>query len=279
MNVPTSIKVGVARALSSPVVGLGVGFLSKDRVRSMGVPIDTSPEGFTPSVKAQLFFSIYESAEIRFIRKYLRGASWVIELGSSLGVTASHILDVKASDGLLCCVEANPLLLETLRVTVAAAERRTGKKATVVHGAVGGDAAASDGQVCLRVGRSSLSSRLADRGQPAGPEIAVPAISLSSLVQGWDDYALVSDTEGAEAWMVDDDSGALRGASIMVIEVHDSSTHRRTVRAEQTVETLTSAHGFTLLDRNGRVVVLGRAKNRSVNGRSAAAGEAPVRCD
>ena len=86
----------LAKFMCSSAIGALIASFLRNRIRNRGIVIDTSPSAFTSVVKAQLAFGIYESAEIRFIRKYLKGYSRVLELGASLGVTAAHILDVVA---------------------------------------------------------------------------------------------------------------------------------------------------------------------------------------
>jgi hypothetical protein len=55
-----------------------------------------------------MFWGAYESAETRMILGLLRGSTAVVELGSSLGITAAHVATLMAPNGHLVCVEANP---------------------------------------------------------------------------------------------------------------------------------------------------------------------------
>jgi FkbM family methyltransferase len=256
-----AVKLAIARALSSPVVGKVVGTLTRDHVPSNGVVIDTSKREFTPAIKAQILFRIYEGAEIRFIRKYLRGASHVVELGSSLGVTSAHILDVLAPNGSLTCVEANPFLLDTLRETVFAAQQKTGQKVTIVHGAV---CSARDsepvGVAALAVGHSSLGSRLDETRDPESPArtLAVPTVTLSSLVEGLSDYALVSDIEGTEAAFIAEEQDALRRAKRLVIELHPTRYRDHHVSTTDMTAWLVEDHGFRILEQRGPVLACAR---------------------
>lgn len=89
-------KARMGQLRSNPVLGALISSASRNRIRNIGIIIDTSPPAFTAVVKAQFAFGICESAEIRFIHKYLRGFSRILGLGASLGATAAHILDVVA---------------------------------------------------------------------------------------------------------------------------------------------------------------------------------------
>lgn len=223
--------------------------------------IDTSRKEFTPSIKGQIFFGVYEGAEIRFIRKYLRGVSHVVELGASLGVTSAHILDVLAPGGKLTCVEANPMLLDALRATVSTAQRKTGREATVVYGAVSatqdGD---TDGQAVLAVTSSTLDSRIQEAINPdlAVQTVIVPKVTLPSLIQGLADYALVADIEGAEAAIIAGEPEALSRASRVVIELHATRYRGRAISIGDMTASLVNVHGFRVLEQRGRVLALAR---------------------
>jgi len=253
------LKRALARVATTDPVGRAVAVLTRNRVRTKGLVFDTSRKEFTPSIKARMFFGLYEDAEIQCIRKYLGGASQVIELGSSLGITSAHILDVMAPGGTLTCVEANPLLLDALRATVSAAERRTGRHATVIHAAVS-SALSGEGEVArLAFGRSSLGAKLREEmGPPSDVTVDVPTVSLSALVAGMDGYALVADIEGAEAALIAEGREPLSRASRAVIELHRTRYRGRVVSVEDMKASLLHEHGFHLLGEAGRVLALGR---------------------
>jgi len=250
------VKAQVARLLSSPAAGALISVACGDRIRNAGVVIDTSHPAFTDTVRAQLAFGIYESAEIRFIRRYLTGFTRVLELGSSLGVTASHIIDVAAPGAEVVCVEANPELLNALRTTLAAAAARTGAKVTAVHGAVPADLRPPSSGVLLKLGTSHLGSRVDSVTTDDGARrLRVPAVDPYELVRGWTGYALVCDIEGAEAALICPGRPVLTRASRLVIELHQSSYRGARVTVAELRETLLNM-GFLLVAERGRVLVL-----------------------
>jgi FkbM family methyltransferase len=250
------IKIRIGQLLSNAVLGAVISSVFRNRIRNKGVIIDTSPPAFTAVVKAQLAFGIYESAEIRFIRKYLSGCSRVLELGASLGVTAAHILDVAAPGAEVVCVEANPDLLAALQVATATAAERTGAKVKTIHGAVPSDPDIRSPSVVLTLGGSHLGSRVgsAGGGDP-GRQIRVPAIDLAEVVRGWTDYALVCDIEGAEAALILSAQPVLTGASRLVIELHEAAYGGGAVTVADLREVLLNM-GFLLVAEKGRVLVL-----------------------
>lgn len=264
-------KLRAARWLSNPVPGVLISVVLRNRIRNMGVVIDASHPAFTPTVKAQLAFGIYEGAEIRFIRRYLRGCSRVLELGSSLGVSSAHIIDVAEPGAEVICVEANPNLLPALRAATATAAKRTAAKVSVIHGAVSPNPHERSSSVVLTLGRSHVGSRVGpvDAGTPgagtpaagtpaagdSGRQLRVPAADLAEAVRHWTDYALVCDIEGAEAALILAADPCLTGASRLVIELHETVYEGGAVTVADLREALLNM-GFLLVEENGRVLVL-----------------------
>src|SRR6185437_3344965 len=60
-----------------------------------------------PAIHASIFWGFYESAEIRLINKFLNPDLPVIELGGSLGIISSFILNKLNSNTSLTVVEPN----------------------------------------------------------------------------------------------------------------------------------------------------------------------------
>jgi len=249
-------KIRVGKILSSPFLGWLIAKVCGNRIRNRGVTIDTSPPEFTKAVKAQLAFGIYEGAEVRFIRKYLRGYSKAIELGSSLGITAAHIVDVAAHGAEVVCVEANPKLLSTLRLTIAAAAKKTSATVRTIHGAVPPDPTLPSPIAMLQITKSNLGGR-ADRTEDhdMSQRLPVPVVNLDELAPEWDEYALVCDIEGTEAGLILSSHPILTRASRLVIELHDTTYAAMPVTVADMKKALLDL-GFLPLAENGRVMAL-----------------------
>ncbi len=256
------LKSAMAQALTTEYVGKVVEKLTGDRVRSRGITFDTSHPSFTPSIKAALLFGIYESAEIRFIRRYLRPDVDVVELGSSVGVTGAHILSVLGSGHSLTCVEANPYLLDALNLTLGRARRQSGSDFRIVHGLVSPDATPVRPLTArLQFGSTNLSARpFEDENSRASlPEtVEVPRLTLPSLVANLHRYALVIDIEGTEVGLIAEAEAVFRHAKQLIIELHHGSYGGRRVTVTDMVRRLTDGLGFNLVDRHGPVLALDR---------------------
>jgi FkbM family methyltransferase len=251
-----SVKRFIAKALCHSLFGQAIAKIFKERIPSGGCVIHTGSSAVLPSIKASLFWGIYESAEIRFVKKYLRDDLDVIELGSSLGVVTGHISRKLKPDARVICVEANPYLLETLRKNVE--ENCNGRSVNIVHGAVT-DKAEGRTTIDLFIGDDNTASHTGV--DPSRAFVTVPALTLSDVVRGQNirrDFALVSDIEGAEVSFIENDKAALLNCKQIIIELHETIWKGSTVTVDRLRLLLESVYGFRLLANHGPVCVFER---------------------
>lgn len=242
-------KVTIARAITHPAVGGLIAKMGRDRIRSHGLWIDVSDPLISPSVKAQLFWNLYEGAELRFVRRFLKGQKAVIDLGGSLGIAALHALDVMDPLGELVTVEAHPALAAALR-----SRFRKYPNVHVVHAAI---AYGTQGKVQLLVAESSTCSRLQGQSERGG--VAVPARTLAEIVSGagFQRFALISDIEGAELAVLENDGAVLQRCDLAVVELHEVDDGERRATVEDLYARFCQL-GFRILAERGPVVVLSR---------------------
>jgi FkbM family methyltransferase len=249
-----SVKRFIARAICNPVIGRLISNIFRDLIPSHGSVIHTHNQAILPTVKAALFWGLYESAEVRFVREYLRKDLDVVELGSSLGVVTSQILQKLEPGRRVVCVEASPHLLETLRKNIA--ENGKGREASVVHGAIA-EMPKSGKSVSLSIGEDNTVSRVSDSGG-SNDGVLVPAFTLSDILQQEyieGDFALVSDIEGAEAGFIESDGDALGRCLQLIIELHETHWHGEVVTVDRLRSVLERLHGFRLRANHGPVCV------------------------
>lgn len=197
--------------LVNDFVGWCVGCWYGDKIPFRGKYIDVKEAPIELSVKALLFWGLYESAERRMIHTWLRPDLATIELGASLGGISSQIA-LKLNPGVsFKMVEANPHLISNLRRT--AALNASHLKWEVVHGAV---SYAGQKDIAFHVAKSSLGSSLAS-GAMDPANVSVPTIQLSDLATQ-SDYQMICDIEGAEAEILKFDR--LAACKQMIIELH-----------------------------------------------------------
>ncbi len=250
------LKDRIGSLLCDPRLGTVIARGFRDRIPSQGLRIDTSDRVVSPRTKAQIFWGIYESAEIRFVRRHLRRDLDVVELGSSLGVVACEIARRQDSGRRLLCVEANPALVPLIRRNVA--RNAPGHRVDVVQRAIDYDP--NRREVTLGLGPTNVSGSTL-REEPASPDAPrVPTSTLAALLaeQGIEEYALVSDIEGAEAGILLHDAEALASCRQLLIELHDVATPALRISADEMVDTLVEKHGFRLVGRHGVVCAFER---------------------
>jgi FkbM family methyltransferase len=253
MSVKLHLKRVVGSILTAPVMGRAIALVTGDTFRSRGLRVDTSYPAVTPVVKAMLFWNMYESAEIRFVQRYLKPDRDVVELGSSLGVMACQIRARIEPERKLVCVEASPQLAPVIQKNLAL-NGFTGHT-TVVTGAIDYSGAET---VSFAEGGNTLQGQKAEAGAQT---TSTPAVTLEKLLADHqiNDYALVCDIEGAEAGIIFQGQGSLRSCRQIVIELHDAECNGRRVSVDEMADALVQQHGFRQVDRYGTVCVFDRS--------------------
>jgi FkbM family methyltransferase len=242
----------IAQVLGNEVLGRALGRALKQRVPSRGLVIDTSSEWVSGHVKAALAFNMYESAESRFVQRYLRSDLDTIEFGASLGFVSCQIRRRLERNARLFCVEANPNLLPVLRRNLEL--NVPGAEVTTINAAVDESGAEF---IELALGRDNLDSRV---NASADRRITVKAIQLREFVRehAIEQYALVCDIEGSEAGFIFGDPAALQGCRQILIELHNTAWNGRDLSVGNLRDALVDRHGFRQVDTYGRVFVFER---------------------
>lgn len=241
------LKLRLARLLTTDRAGRLIGALSANRIRHHGLVFDVRSSDFSPQIRAQMFCGSYEGAETRMIRELLCGSTTVVELGSSLGVTAAHVAAMMAPGGRLVCVEANPQLLPGLRERLA---RRTASlHVDFIHAAI----TETCGDAIFEISPTTVSSHLI-AGRPHDAAVRVPGLTLREILRrtGVTDFDLISDIEGAETAFLLKDPGVLSGCRRAVIELHETTADGRPVSLSDLTEAAT-ATGLRIVRRHGPV--------------------------
>jgi FkbM family methyltransferase len=252
LRTASALKIRMSKLVASDRAGRLIGALTRNRVRHQGLRFDVRSDDFSPRVRAQMFWGTYEGAETRMIRRFLRDAPTVVELGSSLGVTTAHIAAMMTPGGHLICVEANPWLIPGLRDRVA--PRTASLRVDLIHAAV----TSHCGTTLLTVASETVGSRLG-RPRPHEATVRVPAVTLREILArtGVTGFDLVSDIEGAEAAFLLQDAGALAGCRRGVVELHETTVAGDKVSVPDLIDAVTAA-GFQIVSRHGPVVAFAR---------------------
>ncbi|MGC3999850.1 MAG: FkbM family methyltransferase [Anaeromyxobacter sp.] len=256
MPVPVRFKVAMAGLLCRPGVGALIARLFSDRIPVGGLRLDTHSPEITPGTKAQLFWRLYERAELRMVARYFPRDLDVVELGASIGMISIHLARRLGAGRRMVSVEANPALTRLVEANVR--EHAPHARLEVVGAAIDYP---SDGrrEARFHVATRNVDSRLSTA--PGARTVPVPTITLSGLLDrhGLERFALVSDIEGAEAAILFEDPAALGGCEWLLIELHQTMHRGRSVSVDDMVTRLGEL-GFALVARRGPVVVAQRRK-------------------
>jgi FkbM family methyltransferase len=250
---PAPKKRNIFRIFYRASIGQIIARACHDQIPNMGCVIETRSPLVVPRIKAKLFLRGYEPVEIDFVKRYLHSDRDVIDLGSSLGVVASHVGRKLHAGRRVICVEANPQLLDIIRANVT--RNAPHVQVEIVSGAVDYPPDRRE-FVELALGFDNLVAHIVeDEVVPQG--IFVPVVSLSEIIRRYEvaEYTLVSDIEGSEAGLLEMDDAALTRCRQMIIELHHTVRHERIVRAEELAAELRAKHGFRQIDRRGMVYV------------------------
>jgi FkbM family methyltransferase len=206
----------------------------KNRIPFRGLVFDPSIPEIASTNKAQLFWGIYESAEIRFIQKYLPKSVDVIELGSSIGVISSFIRRRLKKDVRLVCVEGHPILNKQTGVNLKI--NQLYHNVECISMAID-YTSNNDNSVFFTPGQLSTTGKVTCRNSQTD-SILVKAITLSALKSTFhiNNFVLVVDIEGEEVNIIRKDKEALNDCQHLFIELHNTTYNGISVSVEDMLE-------------------------------------------
>ena len=249
------LKRNVVRVLCSNSVGQLIGWCTGNQIQFRGTKITVSSPHVPDATKARLYFGIYESAECRFVNRYLRSDLTTIELGGSIGAVSSQISKRLTPGVRYVCIEANPYLIDILSENIK--RNASHLNFEIVPGAI----AYGQSKVDFGVGDDNRVSAVNPKKSDAA--ISVKAIQLKDLVPK-NPYQLICDIEGAELGLLDHDAESLEQCVLAIVELHCVNDDKN----RHTVANLAARFGeigFQTLDQYGDVYVFSRsAKGPSI---------------
>lgn len=195
----------------------------------------------------------YEREEVAMISKYLPPDKPVIELGGSLGVVSALIRSKLDAETRHLVVEANPDIIH-ICATNAKASDEAGET-IVINAAVYYDGPVARFHVGPEVHSNALGKSAGD-----GKDVIVEAVTLSQLHRMAGEpreFSLVSDIEGGEYAIFQQDAEVLQFISTIIMELHPAA-YRRFGGSEGDLLEICARAGFELAERDGNVVSMMR---------------------
>jgi FkbM family methyltransferase len=237
-----SLKILVAKLITARPVGMLIRFVSGGVIKRHGCIFTIKSKLVRPEIIASIFFNIYESTEIRFIKKYLRSDLPIIELGTSIGIISS-IVRFKNSNSLFC-IEANrdliPIIESNFRLNKIDDFR-------IMNVAIG---YLNNGKLFFVPGRNNTSGRLSDKETDGSIEVKM--WTFESIIRECNigQYILICDIEGAEAQILEYDTASLFQCKQIIIETHEGELNGKKF-TPSSLKAKISELGFRLRDEYG----------------------------
>jgi FkbM family methyltransferase len=237
------LKSFVKRIIRTNLVGRIVELIYKDAIPSFDIKV-IADDSIQKSLKAAIFFRLFESAEIRYIRNYLEKDADLIELGSGIGIVSAHIASKLSKGKKLICVEANPIAIKNLKKNIEL--HGEGLETAIENAAI---SYSNSKEVDFYLAPSHLASKLTAPQQESS--VKSGAVSLSDIVEKYEisRFSLVMDIEGAESEILNFDKAALEKCQTIVAELHDSKVGGRLFTIQDCIDMLVNRYGFSLVAR------------------------------
>jgi FkbM family methyltransferase len=236
------VKRGIAELLINRITGNIIRSFARHSIQRDGISIDVRSHLVSNKTIASFFFNSYESSERRFIRKYLRKDLPVIEIGSSIGIVSTLI--GKMIEQPLYCIEANPQLIPIIEQHL---RQNRIKNYQVFNYAVGDS---TSDYLYFEKGETNIHGKVFKRQTENSVPVPVTSISAFKSQHEIDNFVLVSDIEGAEIYILENDLQSLRSCQQIIIETHDTRLNGVEYKYHQ-LKDLIIGSGFKLIDSYG----------------------------
>lgn len=250
MSIIRIIKSFGVKVLTSGFSSSLIKFITNNKMKSFGSIIDTGDKNFTNKISANIFWNIYEKAELRSVQKHLKPGYTVIELGSSLGVVSALIGRIKSSEDKLICIEANPDLISSIDRQL---KLNYVENYQVINAAIGPKGSK---EIKFNQAASTLNGKITESENG----FSVPVIDLPSIIQAEQikNFSLVSDIEGAEVYLIFENYEIFKLCSLAIFELHNTRYQDKYYSKEDLAEIFIQKTGMKLIDLYRHVYVFGR---------------------
>ncbi len=150
-----------------------------------------------PRIVKKIEAGKYEGHEARAAAMRIKPGFRVLELGGGMGYVGSVCAGITGGENVVT-VEANPDMLPVIRANL---DRNGHHSATLIHGAVTGDAAEGE-TLPFRRGDAFWGASLAEE-DAEGDIVQVPLLRIGALLAEHRPHVVIMDIEGAERYLFD----------------------------------------------------------------------------
>ena len=239
------IKLIIARILVNDFTGKLIALLFSNKIPFHNLVIDISNPVIRRRIASSLYFKTYESAEVRFISKYLKNyEGTIVEFGSSIGVVSSTLAKANPKANLFS-FEADNRFIPIIENNFKINNIKNAKCFNEIIGASGYEFIPGEENTMVIFSKTN--------------SVATNLSSLSQIIAKYhfSEFILVSDIEGAEYFVLNEDESIFRNIPLLIIELHPIEIEGKLITVEDLksrIETL----GYEILEQYGSNVVAKR---------------------
>ena len=239
------IKLIIAKILVNDFTGKLISMLFSNKIPFHNLRIDVSNAVIRRRIAASLYFKTYESAEVRFISKYLKNyEGTIVEFGSSIGVVSSTLAKANPKANLFS-FEADKRFIPIIENNFNINNIINANCFNEIIGADGFEFVPGEDNTMGKISKTTSSSNNMS--------------SLSELIKKYDfsEFILVSDIEGAEYFVLNEEESIFRNIPLLIIELHPIEIEGKLITVEDLKARIVSL-GYEILEQYGSNVVAKR---------------------
>lgn len=239
------IKLLIAKILVNDFTGKFIAILFSNKIPFHTLRIDISNSIIRKRIAASLFFKTYESAEVRFISKYLQNfEGTIIEFGSSIGVVSSTLAKANPKSTIYS-FEADTRFISIIENNF---KLNNISNATCYHEIIGAKGFQFNPGEDNTMGKITKSN-----------DDAQDLSSLSTVINNFkiNEFILVSDIEGAEYFVLNEGKSIFENCPMLIMELHPIEIENKLITVEDLKSKIIEL-GYDILEQYGSNIVAKR---------------------
>lgn len=237
------IKALIAKILVNNITGSIISKLYSNKIPFHKLLIDISNPIIRRKIAASLFFKTYESAEIRFISKYLQNYKGIIiEFGASIGVVSSTLAKANPNAKLVS-FEADSRFIDIIENNFKINAINNASVFNEIIGATGYEFIPGKDNTMGKISKSTTNS--------------VKLSSFSEILINYsieNEFVLVCDIEGAEFFVLNDDVNNFKKCSMLIMELHPIEIEGELISVED-LKVRINKLGYSIKEQYGSNIV------------------------
>ncbi|MBC5833299.1 FkbM family methyltransferase [Flavobacterium sp. F372] len=239
------IKLLVAKILVNDFSGKLISILFSNKIPFHNLRIDISNPVIRKRIAASLYFKTYESAEVRFISKYLKDYDGtIVELSASIGVVSSTLAKANPK-ATLYSFEADKRFIPIIENNFKINNITNANCFNEIIGASGYEFIPGEDNTMGKISKTTSESN------------QMTSLSLLIKKYNFSEFVLVSDIEGAEYFVLSEDNAVFNAIPLLIIELHPIIIENKLISVEA-LKARIEFLGYQILEQYGSNIVAKR---------------------